>query len=77
MQYVICGVFLLANATAYVLGYMHGKDKRDKELSARVIRPAEIKIDRHYHVTEYTVQDGALDLDFPNGESEDTRCLYE
>lgn len=75
MQYLICFVVFGMTITAYVLGYLHGKDTRDKELSARVIRPANIKIEKHYHVTEYTVQDGALDIDFPNDDTADARNL--
>ena len=66
MHVLICGVFILANATAYVLGYMHGKDAHDRKAEARVIRPANITIEKKVNVTEYTVSDKALDIDFPS-----------
>lgn len=65
MNILICIVFLLAEVFAYVLGYMRGKDAHEEEMSARVIRPANITIEKKVNVTEYTVQEGALDVDFP------------
>ena len=65
MHILICVVFVVANFLAYVLGYLHGKDAHDREMSARVIRPANITIEKKVNVTEYTVQEGALDVDFP------------
>jgi hypothetical protein len=54
-------------AIAYCLGDIHEIDREEKRLSARVIRPANITVNRHYHVTEYVVSDSkALELDYPD-----------
>ena len=51
-------------------GVLWRMSREDKKLSARVIRPANIKIDKHYHVTEYVVKDDkALDVDFPDSKA--------
>lgn len=70
---VLCIGFCL---TSWAFAYLYFTEKHKKP-EVRVVRPAEITVNRHYRVTEYTVQDGALDLDFPNGTAEDLRCLYE
>ena len=65
-------LFIIAfgcNFIAYCVGYLRGMDENEEKYSARVIRPANITINNHYTVTEYTVQDGALDIDFPNTRS--------
>lgn len=51
---------------AWACGYLYGANQFEEKTSARVIRPSEIKVERHYHVTEYTVEPGALDIDFPD-----------
>ena len=71
---VLCIGFCL---TSWAFAYLYFTEKHKKP-EIRFIRPAEITVNRHYHVTEYAVTEPEmLDLDFPNGVAEDTRCLYE
>lgn len=52
---------------AFCSGYLTACKVEDERLSARVIRPANITVNRHIHITEYTVADKeALEIDFPN-----------
>lgn len=47
-------------------GAMWKEDQEKKKKSARVIRPAKLTVNRHYHVTEYaTPNQETLNLDFP------------
>ena len=51
-------------------GVLWRMSREDKKLSARVIRPANITVNRHYHVTEYVVKDDkTLDVDFPDSKA--------
>lgn len=60
ISYVAVGVL------CFWAGKCYAEDKRKEKLSARVIRPANIKVNRHYHVTEYaTPNKETLDIDFP------------
>lgn len=60
MSYIAVGVL------SFWAGKCLEEDKNKKKLSARVIRPVNIKVDRHYHVTEYVIKKGEqLDIDFP------------
>lgn len=70
---ILCVLVISGLAIAFFLGALWGMDREEYRLSARVIRPANINIEKHVHITEYTVQDGALDIDFPN--TDDVRNL--
>ena len=65
---VLLAVMVISGITiAYCVGFLQGVDNEGKRLSARVIRPANITIEKHYKVVEYNITDGkALDIDFPN-----------
>lgn len=43
-------------------------DRKHKRALQRAVRPAHIEIQRQVRVQNYTVQPGALDIDFPNTE---------
>ena len=65
----ICGVALVIEfGLGMLFGFVWKDSKEEKRMSARVIRPAEIKIEKHYHIVEYTVSNEALDIDFPTVE---------
>lgn len=50
-------------------GVLWQMSREDKKISARVIRPANITIEKHVYVTEYNVVNSdAIDLDFPKTE---------
>lgn len=75
LEVLVCIMVITSLGIAFCLGYLEGMDRQEYRLSARVIRPANINIEKHIHITEYTVQDGALDLDFPNNYTDDARNL--
>lgn len=67
MTGLLCAVALIGMAASWCLGALWFMDNEDKRLSARTIRPANITIEKHIHIKEYTVADSkALDLDFPD-----------
>ena len=64
----LLAVFYLS--LGFCVGIIYKNAKEDDRLSARVIRPANIKIEKHFHVTEYAVQDKeAFEIDFPNSKT--------
>lgn len=66
---IICGVALVIEfGLGFVCGLAWCDNKEEKHISARVIRPAEITINKHYHIEEYNITDKALDIDFPTVE---------
>ena len=56
---------IVSTVTAFFVGAVWQMNRQEEKISARVIRPANINIEKKYHVTEYLVQEGALDIDFP------------
>ena len=65
----ICGVALVIEfGLGMLFGFVWKDSKEEKRMSARVIRPAEITINKHYHIEEYNITDKALDIDFPTVE---------
>lgn len=66
---IICGVALVIEfGLGFVFGLVWCDNKEEKHISARVIRPAEITINKHYHIEEYNITDKVLDIDFPTVE---------
>ena len=64
----LLAVFYLA--LGFCVGVIYKNAKEEDRLSARVIRPANIKFEKHFHVVEYTTQDKeALEIDFPNSKT--------
>ena len=58
---------IVSTITAFFIGAVWQMNRQEEKISARVIRPANITVEKHYHVTEYNITDGkALDIDFPN-----------
>lgn len=52
---------------SWCLGALHILNRQEEKVTARVIRPANITIEKHIHISEYTVSDpDVLDIDFPN-----------
>ena len=68
MTVIICGIVLAIVLVSFSAGVLYEMNKKDERISARVIRPANITIEKHYHIREYTVSDKALDIDFPEVE---------
>lgn len=68
---VLLAIMFISGITiAYCVGYLHGLDSEEERISARVIRPANITVEKKVNVVEYTVTDSkALDIDFPNSRS--------
>lgn len=62
---LIGGIVLGSSLLAFGLGGLAAIKYIDDRDSARVIRPVHITIVRPVKATKYTVQPGALDLDFP------------
>lgn len=66
---IICGVALVIEfGLGLLFGLVWNETQEEKHISARVIRPAEITINKHYHIEEYNITDKALDIDFPTVE---------
>lgn len=64
----LLAVFYLS--LGFCVGIIYKNAKEEDRLSARVIRPANIKIEKHFHVEEYSVSDkDALEIDFPNSKT--------
>lgn len=58
---------IVSTVTAFFIGARWQISRQEEKIGARVIRPAEITIEKHYHVTEYNITDGkALDIDYPD-----------
>lgn len=69
MSYVFLAVLLGISFCAGVFTEKHFADEEIKMLKTRKVRPANIKIERHVHVTQYSVAEPKdLDIDFPNKE---------
>lgn len=68
MTVIICGIVVAIVLVSFSAGVLYEMNKKDERISARVIRPANITIEKHYHIREYTVSDKALDIDFPEVE---------
>ncbi len=67
MTIIISAMAVVGSIVAFCAGVLWQMDHEEKRLSARVIRPVNITIEKHVHVTEYTISDPAsLDIDFPN-----------
>lgn len=67
IEIILFTICLVACGLSFYLGKMIQKDI-DERAPARVIRPANVKVEKHYIVREYTVTDNALDIDFPEVE---------
>lgn len=65
MIVIICGIVLSGMVVMFCAGVLYEMNVKETKYSARVIRPAIITINRTYRVTEYVIQDKALDIDFP------------
>ncbi len=69
MYYVVSGVLMGICFCIGALTEKHFADEEIKMLKTRKVRPANIKIERHVHVTKYSVSDPKeLDIDYPNSE---------
>lgn len=68
MTVIISGIVVAIVLISFSAGVLYEMNKKDERISARVIRPANITIEKHYHIREYTVSDKALDIDFPEVE---------
>ena len=69
MYYVLSGLLIGISFCVGVLTEKHFADKEIEMLKTRKMRPANIKIERHVHVTEYSVSDPKhLDIDYPKNE---------
>ena len=68
MTVIISGIVVAIVLVSFSAGVLYEMNKKDERISARVIRPANITIEKHYHIREYTVSDKALDIDFPEVE---------
>lgn len=67
MYYVLSGLLMGICFCIGVLTEKHFADEEIKTLKTRKMRPANIKVQRNYKVTEYSVSDPKyLDIDFPN-----------
>ena len=54
---------------SFSAGVLWQMNRDDKRMSARVIRPANITVNRNYYITEYAVQnEDALKINYPNTE---------
>ena len=71
MYEVLLAIMFISGITiAFCAGYLRGLDSEEERISARVIRPANITVEKKVNVVEYTVTDSkALDIDFPNSRS--------
>ena len=73
LQIIFELLVIVASISAVGISFCAGAfwimNRQEKKMSARVIRPANITIERNIHITEYNVvNDEALDLDFPKVE---------
>lgn len=68
MYYVVSVVLMGICFCIGALTEKHFADEEIKMLKTRKMRPANIKIEKHIAVKEYTVSDKALDVDFPTVE---------
>lgn len=69
MYYVLSAVLIGISFCVGVLTEKHFADEEIRMLKTRRVRPANIKIERHIHVTEYSVADSKhMDIDFPKNE---------
>jgi len=68
MTVIISGIVVAIVLVSFSAGVLYEMNKKDERISARVIRPANITIEKHYYIREYTVSDKALDIDFPEVE---------
>lgn len=68
MTVIICGIVVAIVLISFSAGVLYEMNRKDERISARVIRPANITIEKHYRIREYTVSDKALDIDFPEVE---------
>lgn len=73
LQIVFELLVIVASISAVGISFCAGAfwimNRQEKKMSARVIRPANITIERNIHITEYNVvNEEALDLDFPKVE---------
>lgn len=72
LQIIFELLVIVASISAVGISFCAGAfwimNRQEKKMSARVIRPANITIEKHYHIREYTVSDKALDIDFPEVE---------
>ncbi len=73
LQIVFELLVIVASVSAVGISFCAGAfwimNRQEKKMSARVIRPANITIERNIHITEYNVvNEEALDLDFPKVE---------
>ena len=68
MTVIISGIVVAIVLVSFSAGVLYEMNKKDERISARVIRPANITIEKHYHIREYTISDKALDIDFPEVE---------
>lgn len=61
ISYIAVGVLCFWAGTCYA------EDKRKEKISARVVHPANIKVEPRVQITEYIVdsRNNQLDLDFP------------
>jgi len=67
MTIILCAIAIVGMFITFCAGVLWEMNHEEERLSARVIRPANITVNRHYTVTEYTVTDSnALDIDFPD-----------
>lgn len=70
LQIVFELLVIVASISAVGISFCAGAfwimNRQEKKMSARVIRPANITIERNIHITEYNVvNDETLDIDFP------------
>ena len=73
LQIIFELLVIVASISAVGISFCAGAfwimNRQEKKMSARVIRPANITIERNIHITEYNVvNEEALDLDFPKVE---------
>ena len=68
---IFAGILLVAGALGFGSGYLIASTvcerKYERELQ-RKVRPAHIHIEKHNTIHEFTVQPGALDVNYPNTE---------
>lgn len=69
MYYVLSAVLIGISFCVGVLTEKHFADEEIRMLKTRKVRPANIKIERHVHVTQYSLSDPKhMDIDFPKNE---------
>lgn len=66
MTIILFVIFIAIFGVAFFAGVLWQMSRDEEKFTARIIRPAHITVNRHYHVTEYVVPDDkALEIDFP------------